>query len=267
MTTEHSEMAQDAPKGKQDVFADFSPEVRERTKKMLMYFIIFAIVMLFAGFTSAYIVSNMGEYWVHISAPTGLWVSNIIIVISSLTVWLSLRFMKAGKRQQSLIMLVATLVLGIAFTLSQKAGWDELSERGMGWTVNKTEQGLKAYKWNSVQNIEGTYGEDYYIHKDGQRLIYDGGEYYAANDVLKTEPLTREVMQVTNTSGSYIWALIIVHILHLVFGLIYLTVNVIRTWKGTIHPGDTIRLYTNGMYWHFLGILWLYLFVFLFLIH
>ncbi|MCH2198368.1 MAG: hypothetical protein MK081_06265 [Flavobacteriales bacterium] len=41
------------PRGKKDVFADFDPDVKVRTKKMLMYFIIFAIVMLFGGFTSA----------------------------------------------------------------------------------------------------------------------------------------------------------------------------------------------------------------------
>ena len=55
---------------KVDVFEGLDPKVRERTKKMLMYFILFAVVMLFAGFTSAYIVSNVGQYWVHIEAPS-----------------------------------------------------------------------------------------------------------------------------------------------------------------------------------------------------
>ena len=46
----------------QNVFEGHDPKVRERTKTMLMYFIVFAITMLFAGFTSAYIVSNMGSF-------------------------------------------------------------------------------------------------------------------------------------------------------------------------------------------------------------
>ncbi len=266
MSTDQIEVSEEG-NNKKDVFADFSPEVRERTKKMLMYFIIFAIVMLFAGFTSAYIVSNMGKYWVHIEAPPSLWISNLIIIASSGTIWMALRAMKQGKKQQSLILMAVTLLLGIFFTLTQTKAWETLSERGMGWTVSENGQGLEAYKWNSVDKIQGEYGEDYYIQKNGQQLIFNNGEYYAANDVLMTEPLTREVKQVTNSSGSYIWALIIVHVLHLVFGLIYLSINTIRIYTGVIHPGDTIRLYTNGMYWHFLGILWLYLFVFLFLIH
>ena len=41
------------------VFEGLDGQVRERTKTMLMYFIVFAVTMLFAGFTSAYIVSNI----------------------------------------------------------------------------------------------------------------------------------------------------------------------------------------------------------------
>ena len=35
------------------VFEGHDPEVRNRTKTMLMYFVVFAVTMLFAGFTSA----------------------------------------------------------------------------------------------------------------------------------------------------------------------------------------------------------------------
>ncbi|WP_306641895.1 cytochrome c oxidase subunit 3 [Sanyastnella coralliicola] len=255
------------PRNKKDVFADFDPDVKVRTKKMLMYFIIFAIVMLFGGFTSAYIVSSMGEFWVHINPPTSLWISNVIIIISSLTIWLALRAMKSGNKGLSMAMMVATLVLGVAFTLTQKAAWDELHSKGMGWTVAQNGQGLEAYRWNSLDKVSGEYGVDYYVHKDGKKLIYDDGEFYASDDVLQAEPITKKVHKQTNSNGSYIWALIGIHILHLVFGFVYLVINIVRISKGKINQNETISLYTNGMYWHFLGILWLYLFVFLFLIH
>ena len=76
---------------KPDVFEGHDPAVRERTKKMLMYFIVFAIVMLFAGFTSAYIVSNMGQYWVHVTPTTPFWISNGLLVLSSVALWLAAR--------------------------------------------------------------------------------------------------------------------------------------------------------------------------------
>lgn len=261
------ETAAAGQRGTRDVFADFAPEVRVRTKKMLMAFIIFAIVMLFAGFTSAYILSNIGAYWVHVNAPATLWWSNVIIAVSSLTLYLSLRYMKAGNRSLSIAMLTATLVLGIAFTLTQRAGWQELNAKGMGYTIDITEEGLEAYRWNNLAQITGEYGVDYHIYKDGKPLIENNGEYYASDDVLLAEPITTKVMQTTNSSSSYILVLILIHILHLVFGLVYLTVNTIRSYTGTINPSDTVRLYTTGMYWHFLGILWVYLFAFLFLFH
>lgn len=254
-------------RGTKDVFADFAPEVRVRTKKMLMAFIIFAIVMLFAGFTSAYILSNIGAYWVHVNPPAALWWSNAIIAVSSITLYLSLRYMKAGNRQLSMTMTALTLVLGIAFTLTQQAGWKELNAKGMGYTIDLTEDGLKAYRWNNLSQITGEYGVDYYIYRDGKKLLENNGEYYEASDVLLADPITTKVMQTTNSSSSYILVLILIHILHLVFGLVYLVVNLIRSYTGTINPSDTVRLYTTGMYWHFLGILWVYLFAFLFLFH
>jgi heme/copper-type cytochrome/quinol oxidase subunit 3 len=267
--SENSSLPKSTPNSSngKDVFEGLDPEIRIRTKKMLMYFIIFAIVMLFAGFTSAYIVSNIGNYWVHIEPTTGLWISNVLIVISSITMILSLRAMQKGKVKISQIFLGLTLLLGVAFTVSQRNGWQELADKGLGWTVGNNEEGLESYRWNNLDQLKGEYGVDYTVLKDGIPLIYDNGDFYRPDDTLKVSPITSQVKQQTNSSSAYIYALILVHILHLAFGLVYLCVNMIRTTRGSIHPGDTVRLYTNSMYWHFLGILWLYLFVFLFIIH
>jgi len=81
------------------------------------------------------------------------------------------------------------------------------------------------------------------------------------------EPITNKVNEQANTAGNYIYILTAAHLLHLILGLIYLVVNTVRSIKGKFNSENTISLYTNGMYWHFLGILWLYLFVFIFFIH
>ena len=113
------------------------------------------------------------------------------------------------------------------------------------------------------------YGEDYDIRFDGQPLLHDAarGELYASDDALMVQPITTKVLQSSNSGGGYIWALVMTHILHLVFGLIYLVVNGIRVFTGVIHQGDTVRLKALGIYWHFLGLLWVYLFAFLFYLH
>ena len=128
---------------KVDVFEGLDPKVRERTKKMLMYFILFAVVMLFAGFTSAYIVSNVGQYWVHIEAPRTLWISNALIVASSLPMWLSLRAMKQGQTMTSFIHLALTFALGVAFTVTQLDGWNELQEKAWAGRSTRRPAGRK----------------------------------------------------------------------------------------------------------------------------
>jgi heme/copper-type cytochrome/quinol oxidase subunit 3 len=237
---------------------------------MLMAFIVFAVVMLFAGFTSAWIVSNMGSYWVHVTPPQALWTSTVLIVLSSLTLWWATREMRNGRTAMSIAGLAATLVLGIGFTLTQSSGWRTLSASGMGWTVSTTESGLKAYRWNAIDRMlesPAVYGTDYEVRWGGRPLVYDAatGDFYAPDDSLKARPITREVLKTSNTGGAYIWALILVHIVHLVLGFIYLTINLIRAIRGSIHPGDTVRLNALGVYWHALGALWVYLFVFLFI--
>jgi heme/copper-type cytochrome/quinol oxidase subunit 3 len=267
-----SDISTEQPNRKPDVYEGLDPKIRERTKKMLMYFIVFAIVMLFAGFTSAYIVSNMGQFWVHVTPTAAFWVSNALLVLSSTALWWSVRSMRAGQKTNALIGLGLTFVMGIGFTVSQAEGWERLTEMGMGWTISEHESGSETYRWNSIEAMmEGpaTYGEDYFVYRNGLPLIYSAEreEFYAANDDLMVRPVTSDVARTSNSGGGYLWALIAVHILHLTFGFIYLIVNGIRVFQGAINSSDVVRLESLSIYWHFMGALWLYLFAFLFYYH
>jgi heme/copper-type cytochrome/quinol oxidase subunit 3 len=255
-----------------DVFEGVDPAVRARTKKMLMYFIIFAVVMMFAGFTSAYIVLNMGKFWVHADAPEAFWWSLLFLGGSSVAAVLAVRQMRAGSKPATLVSMAAMLALGVAFTLSQSAGWKHLAELGLGFTITPTESGQNAYRWNSIKDLvngPATYGDDYVVTINGEPLRYDPvrKDFFMPDDTLMAQAITPDVTRTSNLGGGMIWVLIAIHILHLVFGFIYLVVNGIRVLQGTIHAGDTVRLQTMNTYWHFLGILWLYLFGFLFLLN
>jgi heme/copper-type cytochrome/quinol oxidase subunit 3 len=255
-----------------DVFDGLEPEVRERTKKMLMYFIVFAVVMLFAGFTSAYIVSNMGQYWVDVNPTRAFWISNVLLLGSSASLLFAIKSMRSGKKNNTLVGLGLTLALGIGFTLSQAEGWKNLSDMGLGWNVTDHESGMQAYRWNNIEAMmEGpaVYGQDYSITRNGEPILFDASknEFYATKDVLMVRPVTREVARTSNSGGGYLWILMGVHILHLTFGFVYLVINGIRVAKGTIHSNDVVQLQTLSIYWHFMGALWLYLFLFLFFMH
>ena len=260
------------PSTRRDVFDGVEPAVRERTKKMLMYFIIFAVVMLFAGLTSAYIVSNMGQYWVNIEPTSAFWVSNVLLVLSSMSLWWAVRSMRENHKQRAVLALAFTLISGIGFTISQAEGWKTLAEMGLGWTTTDHESGMEAYRWNSIESLlesDAIYGQDYTISRGGEPLLFDASknEFYASNDALMVRPITRDVARTSNSGASYLWILIAVHILHLTFGFIYLVINGIRVVQGTIHAKDVVQLESLSIYWHFMGALWLYLFVFLFFLH
>lgn len=252
--------------GNVDVFEGHSPEVKVRTKKMMMWLIIFAIVMLFAGITSAMIVLYGKLIWLHINPPMEFWTSNILVVASSASVILALRAVKSGKQKLAMMLTLITVVLGLAFTVSQNAAWGKLSGMGMGYTITETEEGLKAYRWNALERLNGEYGADYYIEFHGEKLDKVGEDYFLASDTGRLNPKTREVVKTFNAAGAMLSVLIYIHIIHLFFGLIYLVVNAVRVWKGRINKENWISLYTGGMYWHFMGILWLYLFFFIFYI-
>jgi len=249
---------------KMDVFKGLDPEVKVRSRKMMMWFIIFAVVMLFAGITSALIVLNGKLVWLHINAPAMLWVSNALIVLSSITLIATLRVLKKGNQKLALILHTITLALGIGFAVSQNAGWKEFSNRGLGYTVTQNEEGIKFYRWNTLSKMTGEYGSDYWYEMHGERLIMEGNEFYKPSDPSKA--VTNSVNTTFNAFGALISVLIYVHVIHLVFGLIYLVINTVRLSRGVINSNNTLSIYISGMYWHFLGILWLYLFAFMFFI-
>lgn len=251
---------------KTDVFEGYDPSVKIRTKKMLMYLIIFAIVMIFAGLTSAYIVVNANKFWVHVDAPSWLIISCVVIALSSATLYGAYRVAKNGNQQLTTVLILITLGLGLFFTYAQIEGWEQLSEKGMGFTIEEVD-GVMISNWNRIADIQGEYGVDYYVHKNGEQLVLDDGEFYMPDDQFKTTPVTNQVEKTSNLNGSFIAVLIFVHLTHLAFGLIYLMVLAYRSIVGKISKENNISLYTGGLYWHFLGILWIYLFVFLFFIH
>jgi cytochrome c oxidase subunit 3 len=66
-----------------------------------------------------------------------------------------------------------------------------------------------------------------------------------------------------NPSGSFLYVLTGVHGFHLITGLIFLLIVLISTFKYKVHSKNLIRLELCATYWHFLGALWVYLYLFL----
>ena len=72
-----------------------------------------------------------------------------------------------------------------------------------------------------------------------------------------------EFYQTSNVSSSFVWVLTIIHFLHLIFSLTGITIVSFRAKKGYYSSENTAGLKAVGVFWHFVGLLWLYLYVFL----
>ncbi|GAB4093204.1 cytochrome c oxidase subunit 3 [Flaviaesturariibacter terrae] len=99
--------------------------------KFTMWVAIGSILMMFAGLTSAYIVKSNQANWEEVSIPKAFWASTAAILLSSLTMQLALRAFKQRNFARYRGLLVATLVLGIAFVTLQWVGFSWLWNHGV----------------------------------------------------------------------------------------------------------------------------------------
>jgi cytochrome c oxidase subunit 3 len=180
-------------------------EKHDRSKRMMLWFGIVALLMGFAGWTSAYIVSSSRKDWISdIELPTLFYVSTGIIILSSLSYILALRGIKSNKHQSSTIFLVITLVLGIAFIFLQFQGFEQMLENGYRFTG-----------------------------------------------------------PTSSIKMSYVYLIAAVHIVHVVAGLISLVVVLVQQLKSRYTSVEYLGMELGANFWHFLGILWVYLILFM----
>ena len=180
----------------------------ERSKKMMHWFVIISLVMGFAGWTSAYIVSSKRKDWVSsIELPIAFWWSSALIVVSSAVLFLARVALKKNRLELASRWGLTTLLLGIGFVVLQFIGFNQ--------------------------------------------MLADG--YYF------TGPTSSIKM-------SYIFLIAFVHLLHLFAGLVTLVWVNVKLLRRAYSADNRLGFELGETFWHFLGVLWLYLVLFMFFI-
>ncbi|MCC6584920.1 MAG: hypothetical protein IT271_14540 [Chitinophagales bacterium] len=187
--------------------------------RFTMYLFIVTTSMIFAGFTSAFLVrKGGGGAWTPFDIPAIFKVSTLLILLSS--VFLQAAHI-ANKKQHKLMTAVGlffTLVLGLLFCYYQIQGWKQLN---------------------------------------------DAGVYLSFNP---------------NPAGPYFLVITFIHALHVSVAILFLFIAFVHsvillrrsnsteilneietTEKGILN----IRTDLLTLFWHFMGILWVYLYFFL----
>ena len=177
-----------------------------RAKKMMLWFGIISLVMSFGGLTSAFIVSSTREDWLsNFDLPQAFTASTVLIVMSSIVLYLSKKALQKKQNQLSLSLLIGAFILGLGFIYTQFSGFNEIIASGFNFTG-----------------------------------------------------------PTSNITMSYIYVIAVVHILHVVAGLICLSVVTINHLKKKYSPTNKLGFDLAATFWHFVDILWLYLFFFLY---
>ena len=65
---------------------------------------------------------------------------------------------------------------------------------------------------------------------------------------------------------SFYFTMTGVHALHMIIGIGILAVLVVRSWRGRFSPDYHTPVELTGLYWHFVDIIWIFLFPLLYLI-
>tara|TARA_B100000508_G_scaffold141097_1_gene146994 strand:- start:84907 stop:85962 length:1056 start_codon:yes stop_codon:yes gene_type:complete len=343
----------------------YSLETQEKTKKNLTWIIVFSIAMLFAGFTSAYIVSMGDTFWIKVGLPNAFYISTAAILLSSATLFLASRSAKQKNIGQTRIFVLITLVLGVLFGVFQFVGYNKLIDSGANpvtriivsegrygdyYEIKKDGEYLTVennqYAFDGKQ-LEGNELKDfqsfakqflnvdkdgipknldystYSLYYKGQPLAYTNGELVRPNgeklqllDLDRLRALARNIVDnradffVSGEMGkdfhlyfngkeldykertlmyngkplsanlqnkllrgnkdmstAYFYIITILHLLHVVAGIIMLLVMTKRSFTGEIVEKNALGLKAGSIFWHFLGVLWIYLLLFLTFIH
>jgi cytochrome c oxidase subunit 3 len=223
---------------------------KEKASKSLLYIALVSIVMLFAGLTSAYIVSEADSFWMVIKLPFHFYTSTAVILLSSLTVWLAKKSIEKGDTKKLKLFLGLTLGLGILFAVLQTKAWGQMIEIGSHPVANLTD-------------LKGEYGKDFYFTYGGSKIVEVDGNFYFQDDPSLSTPLTGRIEAAKNTASAYIYVFSFVHLLHVLGGIIYLGRVFSASMRNKYSAQNYLPVKLSGTYWHFVDGLWIYLFIFL----
>jgi len=109
-------------------------KVKEKTYKQMLWVSMISMTMMFAGLTSAYVVSKNREDWVSFDLPSSFYISTLLIILSSLTFFIATRLIKANNIARTSVFLVITLILGVGFVYYQFQGFKQLIDAGLYFT-------------------------------------------------------------------------------------------------------------------------------------
>jgi cytochrome c oxidase subunit III len=192
-------------------------------------------VMFFGGLFAAYLIYRNLYYdaFVAASRSTGVKLGAIntaVLIGSSLTMAMAVWSAQKGYRKLLVLFILATMGLGAVFlgikTIEYREKWQHHHVPGPNFSVEE------------------------FVHPESPT------EKAVPADVAAKTPIY----------FSLYFAMTGMHALHMIIGMAIMAVLVVRAWRGAFPPEHYTMIENFGLYWHFVDIVWIFLFPLLYLI-
>lgn len=113
-----------------------STQNRIHPHKFALWLVFAAVIMMFTGFTSAYVVRQAQGNFLEFKIPNLFFYNTATLILSSILLHGSYEAFKRGFELRYKWLMVGAFVTGIVFIILQYLGWVELSKGGVTITGN-----------------------------------------------------------------------------------------------------------------------------------
>jgi cytochrome c oxidase subunit 3 len=138
---------------------------------------------------------------------------------------------------------------------------------------------LQQADWNRLQElmthiaagrgdffVKGEYGKDFSLYYGGEELQYEKRQLFINNKELP-RGLQLKLYDSKDNATSYLYIITFLHLLHILVTLLYMFAFTRRTFAKEFSSSNTLVMRVTAIFWHFLGILWISLLLFLIFVH
>ena len=286
--------------GLQHQFEDMKQQ--EESVSIGMWMFLVQEIMFFGGLFTVYLVFRFrfpiafatGSN--HLNVVMGF-VNTLVLIVSSLTMALTVYFAQRNNRNMQVIMIILTMIFGATFLGVKYVEYKEKWEDGLvpvaGWnrkvklpaseqnalpgemtTAARTEQGGEAEKPYNNPRGEFQWREGHHLIDEAFKEQAENPKKPALTDYEKVgylDPVSGKVddQKFQEKVRSFFWiyfAMTGLHALHMIVGLLLMTWLLIKAWQGTFSSEYYSPVEMSGLYWHFVDIVWIFLFPLLYLL-
>ncbi len=297
MTTNAAEHALEHhyhPPGLQHQFDDMKQQ--EESVSIGMWMFLAQEIMFFGGLFTVYLVfrsrfpmafaagsNHLDAFW------GGL--NTLVLIVSSLTMALTVYYAQRGDRMKQVILIILTMFFGTVFLGVKAIEYTDKYNHGLvpisGWNKRTTDSGAGAKEHSSLvlpieTRVEASEAapaiEAPHSNKRGEfqwtdvslvKEAQEGGfltenekiSYFSGGEIDANK--FRDKVQI------FYWiyfAMTGLHALHMVIGLALMTWLLWKAFQGTFSAEYYSPVEMSGLYWHFVDIVWIFLFPLLYLL-